>query len=463
MSEPRFPVEIRLIGVMKKDKNKKYMASVLWSDHSELIVYRSFRDFKTLHKQLKKKFPVQNHSRKEDRVLPRFGAQFTVTSFQLKGQAKSVSRLRYLENYCSNLMQCDKAVSHSAEVIQFFLPSEQELLPEYTKNSVMILQSDNINTVSGEPDLSKKQLGNGNVTQPFVSKTYRCIAPYETKDTKNKAFKVAVDERLDVLIKDKAGWWLVENEDKRLAWFPAPYLELCNEEEEDDEDELDSAAFESSLYCATRGYTSKKEDELSLSFGAVVEVLQGSDNGWWLVRYNKKAGYVPSMCLKLYNSPSFGLQSLQKKLHSSTINLSSSESQVHSRNRKNRFLKSNSMEILSQPAQHEEAGSFSDDGNDFSFSSSDTTSMSPSMSSSEGEEGLGQQDKESDSIDSGMSSGQSSPTNSDTEHPMKCVGAPRVPPRPQTQEILQRCTTYTRKVALATSARLAPEREVMVN
>lgn len=30
------------------------------------------------------------------------------------------------------------------------------------------------------------------------------------------------------------GWWLVENEAKRLAWFPAPYLELWEGEEEDD-------------------------------------------------------------------------------------------------------------------------------------------------------------------------------------------------------------------------------------
>lgn len=45
----------------------------------------------------------------------------------------------------------------------------------------------------------------GNVTQPFVTETYRCVAPYETKDTKNKPFKVAKDEKVDVLIKDKAG------------------------------------------------------------------------------------------------------------------------------------------------------------------------------------------------------------------------------------------------------------------
>lgn len=45
----------------------------------------------------------------------------------------------------------------------------------------------------------------GNVTQPFVTETYRCVAAYEAKDTKNKPFKVATDERVDVLIKDKAG------------------------------------------------------------------------------------------------------------------------------------------------------------------------------------------------------------------------------------------------------------------
>lgn len=29
----------------------------------------------------------------------------------------------------------------------------------------------------------------------------------------------------------------MENEDKQLAWFPAPYLEMC--EAEEDEDEMD--------------------------------------------------------------------------------------------------------------------------------------------------------------------------------------------------------------------------------
>lgn len=52
---------------------------------------------------------------------------------------------------------------------------------------------------------SSKVLTNNDVTQPFVTETYRCIATYETKDTKNHPFKVEVDETVDVLIKDQKG------------------------------------------------------------------------------------------------------------------------------------------------------------------------------------------------------------------------------------------------------------------
>lgn len=39
------------------------------------------------------------------------------------------------------------------------------------------------------------------------------------------------------------------------------------------------------LYTAVKSYKSTKFDEISVNIGAVVEVLQKSDNGWWLVRY----------------------------------------------------------------------------------------------------------------------------------------------------------------------------------
>lgn len=59
----------------------------------------------------------------------------------------------------------------------------------------------------GQPrvDLSRKRLSVGNVSQPLATQLYRCVAPYETKDTKNRPFGVTVNETLEVLIKDQAG------------------------------------------------------------------------------------------------------------------------------------------------------------------------------------------------------------------------------------------------------------------
>ena len=39
-----------------------------------------------------------------------------------------------------------------------------------------------------------------------------------------------------------SGWWLVENEDKRMAWFPAPYLEKLDEDEDDGGDDIDGTS-----------------------------------------------------------------------------------------------------------------------------------------------------------------------------------------------------------------------------
>lgn len=38
------------------------------------------------------------------------------------------------------------------------------------------------------------------------------------------------------------------------------------------------------LYTAVKSYKLNKFDEISVNIGAVVEVLQKSEHGWWLVR-----------------------------------------------------------------------------------------------------------------------------------------------------------------------------------
>ncbi|KAM9783879.1 NADPH oxidase organizer 1a [Syngnathus typhle] len=287
MSSPRYPISIRLTGVMEKDKKKMYITPVLWSDEEEIVIYRTVEDFKKMHKLIKKAFPG---TKKSERIVPKFKVTKKAKAGQKNGPSKSLNYLKPLQRYCNELLSCNPQVNQSVHLIQFLHPKTEELQPEYSRNGVIIMPP--------ETQTQQEQVFSqgSNVTQPFSSETYRCVAPYETKDTKNKPFKVAVDEKVDVLIKDKAGWWLVENEDKCLAWFPAPYLERTDDEPE--EDNIDGLPERGLFYTVTKSYKSNKDDEITVSIGASVEVLQKSENGWWLIRYKGKAGYIPSMYLK---------------------------------------------------------------------------------------------------------------------------------------------------------------------
>lgn len=69
----------------------------------------------------------------------------------------------------------------------------------------MLLLSDDVSDGSIIGGNEGTRSPGGTITNPFVTHSYRCIDAYETKDTKNRPFKVAVDEKLDVLIKDPTG------------------------------------------------------------------------------------------------------------------------------------------------------------------------------------------------------------------------------------------------------------------
>uniref|UniRef100_A0A8C6WSK0 NADPH oxidase organizer 1b n=1 Tax=Neogobius melanostomus TaxID=47308 RepID=A0A8C6WSK0_9GOBI len=379
------------------------------------------------------------------------------TSLQQKGSKRSIRRMRFLENYCIQLLKCDESVTKSSEVTQFFTPKDHDLQPDFTKNSVMVLLSNDLPDMGGggEPN---SRLPVANVSHPFVTQAYRCVAPYETKDTKNRPFKVVADERMDVLIKEPTGWWLVENEEKRMAWFPAPYLELLDEEEGDD------AMFPTggSLYIAVKNYSTKKDDEIAVGIGSVVEVLQKSDDGWWLVRFNGKVGYIPTMYLQPYNNPRAGLHSLQTKLHSSTLNLASrgpqsslspsikeededSDGTSHMAP-SGRLHKARSLDILSEswtqgPADaRTRSSSNTSEGSDLSGFSSGSETNSVAATAPQ----PAPRRRDSSSSSSTFTSVSAESTSQ----------APRVPVRPRTEEIMTRCTTMTRKAALATQARL---------
>ncbi|XP_037648455.1 uncharacterized protein LOC119501850 [Sebastes umbrosus] len=72
------------------------------------------------------------------------------------------------------------------------------------------------------------------------------------------------------------------------------------------------------LYIAVKSYKATKDDEISVAIGAVVEVLQKSDNGWWLIRYSGKAGYIPTMYLKAYSYPHMRMPTHHDYRHASS-------------------------------------------------------------------------------------------------------------------------------------------------
>ncbi|TKS90048.1 NADPH oxidase organizer 1 [Collichthys lucidus] len=488
----RFVISARIIGAVRRDtpKLKMFMISVLWSDQAEVIIYRSFQDFKKFHRQLKKRFPHMNPFRKNNRVIPKFRGEARRSSMKQKGSERSVQRMKFLESYCDKLLKCEQTVTRSSEVTQFFIPQAHDLQSDFTRNSIMILLSDDMSDGSGGGggDVTGQQAGH--VTHPFVTQTYRCVAAYETKDTKNRPFKVDEDEKLDVLIKDPAGWWLVENEAKHLAWFPAPYLAIWEGEEDDDA----GLQLGGALYCAVRSYTAKNNDEVSVPIGSVVEVLRKSDNGWWLIRFNSKGGYIPSMYLQPYNNPRAGLFSLQRKIHSSSLNLADSRepqasytprineenspqlgSESQSRGVPGRLHKARSLDVLSETwtqtpmvsdssVPDSRARSMSNTSTDLSFSSLSSSTGSGSDSSLKEDawqqSGVSATGSGQRGPDLGISDRRGSKTSSESSGSVTSKGsetasnAPRVPPRPKTEEILTRCTTLTRKAALATKRRL---------
>ncbi|XP_076852930.1 NADPH oxidase organizer 1a [Brachyhypopomus gauderio] len=483
MEEKRYPVNIRLIGVMHKDTSKLYMTSVLWSDGNELIVYRKLEDFKTLHKQLKKKYESPNPFKNSERILPKFKAERVKNSAQAKRFSKSVLRLQALEEYCTALLSAHERVSSSAELAHFLIPRPDDLKPEFTQNSIVIMPSEDAQSTSATRG------SDAGVTQPFVTETYRCIAPYETKDTKNRPFKVDMDETVDVLIKDKAGWWLVENESKCIAWFPAPYLEKADAADED----TDPADSESVLYVVTRSYKSTNTDELSVEIGTVAEVLQKSDNGWWLIRYNRKVGYVPTMYLQPYSNPRVHMNTGRPDFHGSSSFLASPQIEGHQLNHLFTHLqlpsstlrpadktKSRSAEVLRdpqsglsaqwvlptievQPSDQDGARSRTASVYSSEISSTDDSSSVPGDSFNGGVPEIRRC-----RTPTPMTTERLSPNSAGEGRLMGSISdpnlfkpsrMPKVPPRPQAQEILQRCTTVTRKNA--SKNQLSPQLEVM--
>ncbi|XP_061455523.1 NADPH oxidase organizer 1 [Rhineura floridana] len=483
MSNDRYPVEVKALGLLKHGKQKVWMLSVAWSDQNNILIYRAFEEFKKLHKDLKRKFPIESGLlKKSDRTIPKFQ---DINVMLRKNQKLSRCResLRLLEIYCQELLRTEAKISQGEDVIHFFEAQSRDMDPSFPENSIVILPSE-----MGERRTETAHPSSATITQPVISQSYRCVEAYETKDTNNKPFKATKEEMLEVLMKDMTGWWLVENDRKQIAWFPAPYLE-----ESEDTAVVRETEEEGMLHYVTWPYKAKKLDELSVKMGVVVEVLEKSDNGWWLVWYNGSAGYVPSLFLQPYRNPySKFLALANSNLGRSTPNLSQATSPLrksspsHQRSYDGGVAQAYSTNRMTEgkeesPPSRARSRSLSGSVVVAGFGQmSETNSLSHSSGNVSGHGYYWPQDPEAKRVGNNppidtllhcASESHGSPAlslgskeQSDSafdEEPLGCSDhlrnssdseptpdGPTIPPRPLPHEILQKCTTITRKALL---------------
>lgn len=185
-------------------------------------------------------------------------------------------------------------------------------------------------------------------------------------------------------------------------------------------------------------------------------------------RYNRKAGFVPSMYLQPYSNPRIHMMPAKREITSSTLDLaqlqrpgenflqvSSCElsrsqgnlgppgSTMDSKDKQMSLSMSGLPSIRVKFAKNGPQGSLSDDSEAFSDESSD------SLNCLDSEEYLHQSRTPTPDSSGSLSpeSAEEDKMISSRSYPSlnKMPSTPKIPPRPQAQEILKRCTTVTRK------------------
>ncbi|XP_075421856.1 NADPH oxidase organizer 1-like [Ascaphus truei] len=416
----RHPVEVEGIGLMQQQKHKAYMFSVMWSDQQNVLIYRTFEEFKNFQKELKRKFPLEAGAlKKSERTIPKLkDAPRTIT--KRKGNRRFLERLRLLETYSQTLLALDAKISQCQFVIQFFTLRIQDLNPSFPENSLVIMLPEKKDkrciTPSPIPDVSG----------PLFSARYLCTEDFQTIDLRNQPFSVKRHQLLDVLMKENTGWWLVENGDMQLAWFPAPYLKATEER-----CTAQDCPAEGTACIVVNTFEAQNSDELSVSVGLVVKVLKQSDNGWWLISSNSRTGYIPSIYLRPYSNPYQKLENiLSRDGYVSTPNL-----RKETRNREVYAFPHPRSALYNQ----RKAGSGNPGERDRSHSLGGVSVRSD-------------MDSDLDSVTGSFGKLNSGSDDNFSVRSSLCVSAvelascvPKIPARPNPREIIQKCSTVTRR------------------
>uniref|UniRef100_A0A8C4L4P9 NADPH oxidase organizer 1 n=1 Tax=Equus asinus TaxID=9793 RepID=A0A8C4L4P9_EQUAS len=274
------------LGAAPTSPQQTFTFSVHWSDDSDTFVRRSWDEFRRLNKTLKETFPEEaGLLRRSHRVIPKLPDTSLLVRSGRTG--RGLAHLRQLDTYLRTLLAAPEHVSRSPTLTSFFEPQPSDLDPTLPPGSLVILPA---------PEEPLHRPAGSLAIRSLKAQSLRCLQPFHTQDTRGQPFHAEAHEALNVLLRHPSGWWLVENEDRQTAWFPAPYLEAAALGQ--GRERGAPLGNSGSQFCASCAYESSQADELSVPAGARVHVLKTSDRGWWLCRFRGRAGLLPAVLLR---------------------------------------------------------------------------------------------------------------------------------------------------------------------
>lgn len=121
---------------------------------------------------------------------------------------------------------------------------------------------------------------------------------YQYKATTESELSIEPNQIL-TLLDDSGDWWLAENNNSQKGYIPRNFVEEIFNQNLDPQiqnsTQSQTKPSTKSTFCTVKTeYTAQRDDELSITPGLKIQVLEKSDDGWWLGRADGRDGWFPA-------------------------------------------------------------------------------------------------------------------------------------------------------------------------
>jgi len=262
-----------------------YVIDVTWKDGKTSKVKRSYQQFSNMHMSLLEEFPV---SCDQKRIIPYLPAK----SLFRESFYASKKRLNEISDYCQKLISLPKNISTHPIVLEFFEPNEAEVerLPKESQTALNALERLNKFFKRKEKPKDDPPQAKFEVTLPMQLESYTAISSFEA-DSSNQ-LSIVKGDVVEVVQKNKNGWWLVQNGDNENGWVPGGFLQMV-----DSNDLEDCTTNSVTLHQVLGSYRKRNSSELSLEKDDIVRVVEKSECGWYYAEKRGDFGWVPNTFL----------------------------------------------------------------------------------------------------------------------------------------------------------------------